>query len=146
MNRLEYVPFVVSPYKPSLTTSRRDLFSLLYITLKYVLNCPFLHRVLESSWDSIHGMNSPSSAREPHLIPDMLSNTHLSPPVYRFITIPFLAHDPKAIEVVQVILESILLRREKTMRDGAGNLIVSLPEKQVRGDFFLAMSKQAPEA
>ncbi|KIM47670.1 hypothetical protein M413DRAFT_22297 [Hebeloma cylindrosporum] len=48
-----------------------------------------------------------------------------------FITIPFLARDPKAIEVVQVILESILLRREKTMRDQDGNRIVDLPPKEV---------------
>ncbi|KDR85554.1 hypothetical protein GALMADRAFT_51611 [Galerina marginata CBS 339.88] len=48
-----------------------------------------------------------------------------------FITIPFLARDPKAIEVVQVILESILLRREKNMRDQDGNLIVDLPPKEV---------------
>ncbi|KAF8899229.1 DNA repair protein RAD5 [Infundibulicybe gibba] len=48
-----------------------------------------------------------------------------------FITLPFLAHDPKAIEVVQIILESILLRREKTMRDTDGNRIVELPSKEV---------------
>ncbi|KIJ22170.1 hypothetical protein PAXINDRAFT_64144 [Paxillus involutus ATCC 200175] len=36
-----------------------------------------------------------------------------------FITLPFLARDPKAIEIVQVILESILLRREKNMRDSS---------------------------
>ncbi|KAI6048010.1 SNF2 family N-terminal domain-containing protein [Pisolithus marmoratus] len=48
-----------------------------------------------------------------------------------FITVPFLAHDPKAIEIVQVILESVLLRREKTMRDGNGNRIVELPAKEV---------------
>ncbi|KAF9566925.1 DNA repair protein RAD5 [Agrocybe pediades] len=48
-----------------------------------------------------------------------------------FITIPFLARDPKAIEVVQVILESILLRREKTFRDQDGKLIVELPPKEV---------------
>jgi hypothetical protein len=50
---------------------------------------------------------------------------------HSFITLPFLAHDPKAIEVVQVILESILLRREKNMLDRDGNPIVSLPEKDV---------------
>ncbi|KAF9225351.1 hypothetical protein BS17DRAFT_701291 [Gyrodon lividus] len=48
-----------------------------------------------------------------------------------FITLPFLARDPKAIEVVQVILESILLRREKNMRDSSGNRIVELPAKEV---------------
>ncbi|KAK7058564.1 DNA helicase rad5 [Paramarasmius palmivorus] len=49
-----------------------------------------------------------------------------------FITLPFLAHDPKAIEVVQVILESILLRREKNMRDSDGKKIVELPSKEVK--------------
>ncbi|KAI5835930.1 hypothetical protein K523DRAFT_367986 [Schizophyllum commune Tattone D] len=48
-----------------------------------------------------------------------------------FITIPFLAHDPKAIEVVQTILESVLLRREKNMRDADGKQIVELPPKEV---------------
>lgn len=48
-----------------------------------------------------------------------------------FITVPFLAHDPKAIEIVQVILESILLRREKNMRDVDGNKIVELPSKEI---------------
>ncbi|KAF7307476.1 DNA repair protein [Mycena indigotica] len=48
-----------------------------------------------------------------------------------FITLPFLAHDPKAIEIVQIILESILLRREKTMLDTNGKRIVELPPKEV---------------
>ena len=48
-----------------------------------------------------------------------------------FVTLPFLARDPKAIEVVQVILESVLLRREKTMRDKDGKMIVELPPKEV---------------
>ena len=47
------------------------------------------------------------------------------------VTLPFLNREPKAIEVVQVILESVLLRREKTMRDRDGNMIVQLPEKEV---------------
>ncbi|KAF9011125.1 SNF2 family N-terminal domain-containing protein [Cyathus striatus] len=41
-----------------------------------------------------------------------------------FITLPFLA-------IVQVILESILLRREKNMLDTDGNRIVELPPKEV---------------
>ncbi|KAL1748936.1 SNF2 family N-terminal domain-containing protein [Schizophyllum fasciatum] len=49
-----------------------------------------------------------------------------------FITIPFLSHDPKAIEVVQTILESVLLRREKNMRDADGKQIVQLPPKEVQ--------------
>ncbi|KZV84501.1 hypothetical protein EXIGLDRAFT_741898 [Exidia glandulosa HHB12029] len=48
-----------------------------------------------------------------------------------FITAPFLAHDPKALEVVQVILESCLLRREKGMKDADGKPIVDLPSKEV---------------
>jgi DNA repair protein RAD5 len=55
----------------------------------------------------------------------------------RFITLPFLARDPKAIEIVQVILESILLRREKNMRDVDGNKIVELPSKEVRHRGFV---------
>ncbi|EMD42287.1 hypothetical protein CERSUDRAFT_79878 [Gelatoporia subvermispora B] len=48
-----------------------------------------------------------------------------------FITAPFLARDPKAVEAVQIILESILLRREKNMRDTDGRRIVELPPKEV---------------
>ncbi|WRT66270.1 uncharacterized protein IL334_003223 [Kwoniella shivajii] len=48
-----------------------------------------------------------------------------------FVTIPFLNQDPKALNVVQYILESCLLRREKNMRDKDGKLIVDLPPKTV---------------
>ncbi|KDQ63171.1 hypothetical protein JAAARDRAFT_119545 [Jaapia argillacea MUCL 33604] len=48
-----------------------------------------------------------------------------------FITLPFLDCDPKAIEIVQVILESVLLRREKNFLDTDGKRIVELPEKEV---------------
>ncbi|KAH8835605.1 SNF2 family N-terminal domain-containing protein [Flagelloscypha sp. PMI_526] len=48
-----------------------------------------------------------------------------------FITIPFLAADRKALEVVQVILEQILLRREKNTLDADGNKIVQLPPKEI---------------
>ncbi|KAF8313854.1 hypothetical protein DL93DRAFT_2058713 [Clavulina sp. PMI_390] len=48
-----------------------------------------------------------------------------------FITKPFLNKDPKAIEIVQVILESVLLRREKSMKDKDGNPIVQLPPKTI---------------
>ena len=50
----------------------------------------------------------------------------------RFITLPFLARDPKAIEVVQIILETVLLRREKNMLDSDGKPIVDLPPKEAR--------------
>ncbi|KAG8732122.1 DNA helicase rad5 [Ceratobasidium sp. 414] len=46
-----------------------------------------------------------------------------------FITTPFLSRDPRAIQVIQVILENVLLRREKNMRDVDGNRIVELPPK-----------------
>lgn len=49
-----------------------------------------------------------------------------------FITLPFLARDRKAVEVVQIILESVLLRREKDMLDSDGKKIVELPSKEVR--------------
>lgn len=48
-----------------------------------------------------------------------------------FVTVPFLNQDPKALNVVQYILESCLLRREKNMRDRDGRLIVDLPPKTV---------------
>ncbi|KAF7302925.1 DNA repair protein [Mycena kentingensis (nom. inval.)] len=48
-----------------------------------------------------------------------------------FITLPFLARDTKAIEIVQIILESILLRREKSMLGSDGKPIVELPSKEV---------------
>jgi hypothetical protein len=60
------------------------------------------------------------------------SATSFSDPLaISFITLPFLDRDPKAIEIVQVILESILLRREKNMRDIDGRRIVELPAKDV---------------
>jgi DNA repair protein RAD5 len=62
-----------------------------------------------------------------------ISLTRLKP-FASFITVPFLARDPKAIEIVQVILESILLRREKNMRDSSGKRIVELPAKEVTVD------------
>ncbi|KAL5639328.1 hypothetical protein ACGC1H_006740 [Rhizoctonia solani] len=46
-----------------------------------------------------------------------------------FVTTPFLNRDPRAIEIIQVILENVLLRREKSMRDVDGNRIVELPPK-----------------
>ncbi|KAL5535720.1 RAD5 [Sanghuangporus sanghuang] len=52
------------------------------------------------------------------------------------VTLPFLNREPKAIEVVQVILESALLRREKTMRDRDGNMIVQLPDKEIKHEYL----------
>ena len=49
--------------------------------------------------------------------------------------LPFLSRDPKAIEIVQVILESVLLRREKDMKDKDGKPIVNLPSKTVSASY-----------
>ncbi|KAA1097667.1 hypothetical protein PGT21_016583 [Puccinia graminis f. sp. tritici] len=48
-----------------------------------------------------------------------------------FVTIPFSKKDPKALVVVQTIIESVLLRREKKMKDLNGEPIVSLPPKHI---------------
>lgn len=48
-----------------------------------------------------------------------------------FIGKPFANKNPKALEIVQVVLESILLRREKKMKDKDGKPIVSLPSKSI---------------
>lgn len=48
------------------------------------------------------------------------------------IITPFLKQDPRCLDVVQVVLESILLRREKTTKDKNGKSIVQLPPKEVR--------------
>ncbi|KAJ7606862.1 SNF2 family N-terminal domain-containing protein [Roridomyces roridus] len=53
-----------------------------------------------------------------------------------FITLPFLARDPKAIEIFQIILESILLRREKSIQDANGKPIVQLPDKEVTIEYL----------
>lgn len=53
-------------------------------------------------------------------------------PFFRtFVTTPFLNQDPKALDVVQFILQQCLLRREKNARDRDGKLILDLPEKTV---------------
>lgn len=48
-----------------------------------------------------------------------------------FILKPFANKNPKALEIVQIILESVLLRREKKMKDKDGKPIVSLPSKTI---------------
>ncbi|WAQ86001.1 hypothetical protein PtA15_6A631 [Puccinia triticina] len=48
-----------------------------------------------------------------------------------FVTVPFSKKDPKALVVVQTIIESVLLRREKKMKDLNGEPIVSLPPKHI---------------
>ncbi|TPX58926.1 hypothetical protein SpCBS45565_g07864 [Spizellomyces sp. 'palustris'] len=50
----------------------------------------------------------------------------------QFITIPFANHDPKALNVVQSILEPLVLRRQKSTPWGPeGKPLVSLPPKTV---------------
>lgn len=46
-----------------------------------------------------------------------------------FISKPFAQKNPKAVEIVQVVLESVLMRREKKMKDKDGKSIVELPPK-----------------
>ncbi|SPO21420.1 related to RAD5 - DNA helicase [Ustilago trichophora] len=48
-----------------------------------------------------------------------------------FVCKPFQAKSTKALDVVQVILESVLLRREKRMKDKDGKPIVELPPKSI---------------
>jgi DNA repair protein RAD5 len=48
-----------------------------------------------------------------------------------FVTTPFAKRDPKALEVVQTILEPLIIRRTKDQKDINGNSIVSLPPKTV---------------
>ncbi len=48
-----------------------------------------------------------------------------------FVCKPFQAKSTKALDVVQVILESVLLRREKRMKDKDGRPIVELPPKTI---------------
>lgn len=77
---------------------------------------------------SRHGPITHSSARKCVII---LTRTIAEVSWSRFISLPFLARDPKAVEVVQIILESVLLRRTKDMRDTDGKKIVELPPKEV---------------
>jgi DNA repair protein RAD5 len=48
-----------------------------------------------------------------------------------FISKPFANKNQKALEVVQVVLESVLIRREKKMKDKDGKPIVDLPPKKL---------------
>ncbi|KAI9311357.1 SNF2 family N-terminal domain-containing protein [Dichotomocladium elegans] len=48
-----------------------------------------------------------------------------------FISIPFEKKDPRALTAVKAVLEPIVLRRTKAMKDIYGNPMVSLPPKQV---------------
>ncbi|KAF8756177.1 HIRAN domain [Rhizoctonia solani] len=62
-----------------------------------------------------------------------------------FVTTPFLNRDPRAIEIIQVILENVLLRREKNMKDVDGNHIVELPPKVHRGAYVFPAERRTYE-
>ncbi|CAO3632965.1 unnamed protein product [Cunninghamella blakesleeana] len=53
-----------------------------------------------------------------------------------FITIPFENRDPQAITTVKSVLEPLVLRRTKNMRDKNGNSIVPLPSKQINIEYL----------
>lgn len=53
-----------------------------------------------------------------------------------FITVPFQKQDPRALAAVQTVLEPIVLRRTKTMRDREGNLMVPLPPKTINIEYL----------
>ena len=62
-----------------------------------------------------------------------------------FITVPFESKDYlRALDVVQTILEPLVLRRTKDMKDSDGNPIVSLPEKVIKKE-YLEMSNAERE-
>ncbi|OZJ06532.1 hypothetical protein BZG36_00582 [Bifiguratus adelaidae] len=48
-----------------------------------------------------------------------------------FITVPFENKDPKAFSVLQTVLEPLLLRRTKAMKDANGNPLVPLPKRTI---------------
>ncbi|KAI8969028.1 SNF2 family N-terminal domain-containing protein [Mycotypha africana] len=58
-----------------------------------------------------------------------------------FITIPFEKQDPRALSAVQTVLEPIILRRTKAMRDSAGRPMVPLPPKTINIE-YLTFSKE----
>jgi len=61
-----------------------------------------------------------------------------------FLAKPFASQSPRAMEIVQVILSSLLLRREKHTRDRDGRPIVDLPPK-VLDTQYLAFSQAERE-
>ncbi|KAJ3260858.1 DNA helicase rad5 [Boothiomyces macroporosus] len=48
-----------------------------------------------------------------------------------FITTPFQKRDVSALTTVQTILEPLIIRRTKDMKDTSGNLIIPLPKKNI---------------
>ena len=61
-----------------------------------------------------------------------------------FLAKPFANQSPRALEIVQAILSSILLRREKSTRDRNGRPIVELPPKELDTQ-YLAFSEAERE-
>lgn len=53
-----------------------------------------------------------------------------------FITVPFEKQDPRALAAVQSVLEPIVLRRTKAMRDGKGQPMVPLPPKTINIEYL----------
>ncbi|CAO3585381.1 unnamed protein product [Absidia cylindrospora] len=53
-----------------------------------------------------------------------------------FITVPFERKDPKALSTVKTVLEPLVLRRTKNMRDKNGDSIVPLPSKQISIEYL----------
>ncbi|KAI7905546.1 SNF2 family N-terminal domain-containing protein [Cokeromyces recurvatus] len=58
-----------------------------------------------------------------------------------FITVPFEKKDTRALTAVQTVLEPIVLRRTKAMRDSHGELMVPLPPKTVHIE-YLSFSRE----
>jgi DNA repair protein RAD5 len=58
-----------------------------------------------------------------------------------FITVPFEKKDPRALSAVQTVLEPIVLRRTKAMRDRQGKPMVPLPPKTINIE-YLAFSPE----
>lgn len=61
-----------------------------------------------------------------------------------FVSVPFLKKDKKALDIVQTILEPIIIRRTKDMKDQFGNPIVPLPAKHISIK-YLEFSSQEQE-
>ncbi|KAI8343720.1 SNF2 family N-terminal domain-containing protein [Chlamydoabsidia padenii] len=53
-----------------------------------------------------------------------------------FITIPFEKKDPRAISTVKSVLEPLVLRRTKNMRDKNGDPMVPLPSKEINIEYL----------
>jgi DNA repair protein RAD5 len=53
-----------------------------------------------------------------------------------FITVPFKNQDKNALKTVQTVLEPLVLRRTKQMKDKAGNPMVPLPPKYINIEYL----------